>query len=217
MKRESMPTIVGIHHIPRRSSRRRIELDNGETFSLDAGLLTRHGVCVGMWLDPERLEAMRAEDARLRAKAAAFDFVRVRPYARKELAERLRRKGFDREAVEFALDALERVGLLSDEAFAQAFVASRMRRNPKGRFALERELRRRGIDRETIDRTLATLNEGDEREAALRVARKQSARYRTLPEEVARRRMYQFLLRRGFSYEIVVGVLRTIYGSADVD
>ena len=203
-------TITGVHHIPRKSSRRRIDLEDGTSFSMDLGLLTRHGLRVGLVLDDETREAILAEDAKTRAKSTAMDLIRVRPRSRREMLNRLVKKGFDEDAAEHAVQALEGLGYISDEEYASAHIDSRMRGKPKGRFAIRRELREKGIDRTTIDRALTAVSDEDERDAAIRVAQGQLPQYRTLPREVAQRRMYQFLLRRGFSYEHVSTAMREV-------
>jgi regulatory protein len=206
-------TITGVHHIPRKSSRRRIDLHDGTSFSVDLGLLTRRGLRVGMELDGASRKAILAEDAGARAKSTAMDILRTRPRTRKEMLDRLGRKGFDEAASEQAVCALEELGYISDEEYADTYVQSRMRGKPKGRWAMLRELQAKGIDRTTIDRALTAVSDEDERDAALRVARLQVGRYHTLPREVAHRRMYQFLLRRGFAYEHVATALREVMGA----
>jgi regulatory protein len=207
-------TITGVHHIPRKSSRRRIDLEDGTSFSMDLGLLTRHGLRVGLVLDEETRAAIVAEDAKTRAKSTAMDLIRVRPRSRHEMLSRLGRKGFDEDAAEYAVQALEDLGYISDEQYASDHIDSRMRGKPKGRYAMRQELRAKGIDRTTIDRALTAVSDEDERDAAIRVATGQLPQYRTLPRDVAHRRMYQFLLRRGFAYEHVSTAMREVMGAA---
>jgi regulatory protein len=207
-------TITGVHHIPRKSSRRRIDLEDGTSFSMDVGLLTRHGLRVGLALDQETREAIVAEDGKTRAKATAMDLIRVRPRSRRELYNRLVKKGFDEEAAEYAVQTLEDLGYISDEEYASLHIDSRMSSKPKGRWAMQRELRAKGIDRTTIDRALTAVSDEDERDAAIRVAKSQMPQYRTLPPDVAQRRMYQFLLRRGFAYEHVSTAMREVMGAS---
>ena len=203
-------TITGVHHIPRKSSRRRIDLDDGTSFSIDLGLMTRYGLRVGFELEESTREEMTAEDSKTRAKATAMDMLRTRPRSRKEMLDRLARKGFDEEASEGAVQALEALGYISDEEYASTYVQARTGRKPRGRYAIRRELRGKGIDRTTIDRALTAISDEDERDAAIRVARLQMAQYEVLPRDVAQRRMYQFLLRRGFGYEHVSAAMREV-------
>ncbi|MDA1192241.1 MAG: regulatory protein RecX [Candidatus Poribacteria bacterium] len=203
-------TIIGVHHIPRRSNMRQIELAQGDSFGLSVSVVTRHGLRVGMTLTAERLTVLRTEDARVRAKEAALNFLRLRDYAAGEMIERLKRKGFDEDAAAHAVESLKTLGLISDEAVAKEHVRSRLRSKPKGRIALRRELFRKGISRDTIERALITMDDRDERDAALRAARQQLPRYQTLTVEVRHRRLYHFLLRRGFTYETVASVLKEV-------
>jgi len=203
-------TITGVHHIPRKSGRRRIDLDDGTSFSVDIGSLTRHGLRVGFELDEVTRGAILAEDGKTRAKATAMDMLRTRPRSRKEMLDRLARKGFDEEASEGAVQALEDLGYISDEEYASTYVEARTGRKPRGRYAIRRELRGKGIDRTTIDRALTSISDEDEKDAAIRVARMQLPRYEVIPPEVAQRRMYQFLLRRGFGYEHAAAAIREV-------
>ncbi len=205
-------TITDVRHVPRRPSRRVVELDDGETVTLEASLVTRAGLRVGLPVDAGTLAELRVEDARLRAKAAALDMVRSREVSTQQVRTRLRRKGFEDEAIEFAVSSLTKLEYLSDERYAEEFVESRKRRNPRGRYGLQRELEKRGIARETIDRTLMALSQQDEHELAVQAARKQMRVYRTVTEDVARRRLHDFLVRRGFGYDIVRSVVSEVMG-----
>ena len=210
-----MPVVTGIHHLPRKRSRREIELDNGEPFSLDLRIVAQRRIAVGSELTEEQIEEMRQEDEWTRAKATGFDLLRARLYSRKEMIDKLRRKGYSAEAAERAAASIEELGYISDEAYAEAFVDSRLRSKPKGRIALRRELRQKGIDNATIERTLTAVSDEDELEAARKLAEKQMRLYRHMPRETARRRLYQFLLRRGYRYEHVSAVLRETFDGAD--
>ncbi|HID11107.1 MAG TPA: RecX family transcriptional regulator, partial [Candidatus Latescibacteria bacterium] len=107
---------------------------------------------------------------------------------------------------------LEELGLLDDKEFARAWVEERLRLRPRWRRALREELARKGISREVVEEA---LHEGlfgvEEYEVAERLLRGMERRYRNLDPERALRRMQDFLLRRGFTWEIVkkvTGVLR---------
>jgi len=204
--------IRAVHLISRGSTRWRVELSTGESFSVDAGLLTRYDLRVGTVLDPERRAALLADDARIRAKRVAFDLLRLRNHSAHELALHLRRKGFAEDVIEETLASLKALGYVSDEQFAAEWVESRRRNRPRGVLALREELKRKGIDQKTIERTLRAVTAEDEHTLAVELARRQYGRYRTLPRDVARRRLYEFLLRRGFSYELARDVLREVTG-----
>jgi regulatory protein len=130
---------------------------------------------------------------------AAWRLLSVRARSRRELEQRLRRKGFEPDAVERELDRLQELGYLDDAAFAGAWIASRQTgSSPRSTRALTAELRAKGIDAETLQPALAEI---DDRAAATVAAYRQAGRLRSLPYPEFRKRLYAFLQRRGFGYE----------------
>ncbi|HEX9303791.1 MAG TPA: regulatory protein RecX [Thermoanaerobaculia bacterium] len=125
----------------------------------------------------------------------------IRPRGRTEISRALADRGYDRTAVQGAVDRLEREGLLDDLAAARSAVRTRGERY--GTRRLERELRARGFSRETVERALAERDPDREETAlsrALERAWKSNAR---LPSLIRRRRVLDSLARRGFSPEKV--------------
>lgn len=100
------------------------------------------------------------------------------------------------------LERLERIGFVDDEAFARWWVEQRDRHAPRGRMALETELRAKRIPPVVI----AALRDGpdggqpttdDERAAA---ALERHLKGRPLPDDPkALQRLGMFLVRRGFA------------------
>jgi regulatory protein len=72
-----------------------------------------------------------------------------REYAEGELRARLATRDFAPEDIEAAIAGLVSDGLVSDERFAEGFVASRVR-NGKGPVRIRMELKQRGVDMDTI-------------------------------------------------------------------
>lgn len=140
-----------------------------------------------------------------------------RAHSRFELRIVLERRAEDKGAVRRVLRRLTERGLLDDYRFAAAFASYRARVKHFGRYRIARELRRRGVADELIERALAeVLGEIDEGEAVRsRLVRRLRGRKLPLSErDVAR--LYQGLLRAGFSSEIIVRELRRLT-KANVD
>jgi len=86
---------------------------------------------------------------------AAARFLEARSRSVHEVRRRLGSAGYRTELVEGAIERMVELGMLDDEAFAQAWVESRDRARPRGERAIREELRLKGIDRATIDVVLA--------------------------------------------------------------
>ena len=134
-------------------------------------------------------------------KERALRLLAVRSRSRAELQQRLERAGFEPEEVEVAIADLERVGLVDDERFAQELAEHHRRRGDGRRVGLA-ALRVKGVDRSLAERVVEESQPEDEAERAAEVASRRLPRLRGLEPEVRRRRLFDFLLRRGYDFEI---------------
>ena len=83
-----------------------------------------------------------------------------------------------------------------------------MRTNPKGAFLLRRELREKGVEAAIIEKVLSERGGVDEEGLVRELARKKMASMRGLSEEKAKKRLFGFLARRGFRFDMIEGVVR---------
>ncbi len=115
----------------------------------------------------------------------AFRLLSIRSRSREELRKALQIRGHDSAAIAETLDALEKGGLLNEQAALEAFLLDREDRFGKER--LRHELRRRGFPAESIDRALAEISEDDERALAETLFRRRWDELAKLPTRNARR------------------------------
>jgi len=201
----------------KKSSRRNIFLDGQFFCGVDYELVVKFGLRVGLEIDEERLKKLVEEEEIHKAKNYVFDLLMRRSYTQKEMIDKLKRKEFSERAISATIETLKRLGYIKDESYAEDWVESRKRLKPKGRKALREELTKKGIDKGIIDRVVAGIDDEEEREMALRAAQKQAVHYKGLDQKVAKRRLYGFLLRRGFEYRTIGGVVKEVLGDLDED
>lgn len=146
------------------------------------------------------------------AKRVVLDLLASRARTRAELAGALRRHGVDEQVATAALDRLEAVGLVDDEAFAQAYV--QQRRGSRAQLALATELKRLGIDPCQALEVACAGGDDAERDAALAVARARLSSLKGLQPAAATRRLAGALARRGFTPGMVWSVVREVLGEA---
>lgn len=133
------------------------------------------------------------------AKAAAVKLLSYRARTEQHLRERLRGKDLAAEAIEQALDDLERAGYIDDETYARERVDALLRKSKMGRTALTHALIQDGLDRHLAERVVSQRLESEEpADWALEVAMQRMPRLRDLDAETARKRLYGYLCRRGF-------------------
>jgi regulatory protein len=136
--------------------------------------------------------------------------------ARRELSvaecrARLALKEHPQQEIDAAVTRLVETGVLDDRRVARAFVRTAVNVKGRGRLRIQRELQAKGIDRAIAAEALAdALAESDESGTVARAIEKR-LRGRTLPpDRAASARLFQHLLRQGFTPSVVVAELRKL-------
>lgn len=135
---------------------------------------------------------------RLPLHERALGLLAVRQRSRRELRSRLLAAGFEPDAVDEELAALESVGLIDDRAFARSVADQATGRRMQGRRAIAASLAAKGVDRATIEETLVDAGGEAEEERAFALARSRAGRLAGAPPESAARRLTDYLARRGY-------------------
>ena len=133
-----------------------------------------------------------------------------RPRSARELKAGLTERGFSETAVAAALERLAARGLLDDLAAARSAV--RLRGARYGRARVERELKARGLSRETIASAFEAEGGAErERDALRRAFEKLWKAKAHLAPPLRRRRVFDALTRRGFPAERISEIIRSWY------
>jgi len=145
----------------------------------------------------------------LSLRARALRFLAIREHSRLELSRKLRRylgEGEATDALDVLLNDLERDGWLSDQRFADQWVASRSNRFGDAR--IRQELRARGVDADKASPPLkANALENSEHARALELWRRRYGGEAAVDLN-ERARQARFLMQRGFSGEVVSRIVR---------
>jgi regulatory protein len=201
-----VPEITGLRE---RRGRARIWVDGEFWAEIDADVAAERGLREGVALGLEELEEVRVAGERALAMNRALHFLGYRARSRREVRERLQRYGYGEETVEVVVGRLEELGYLDDEEFARAAAREKARRYGPRRVL--GELRRSGVDAElaqgVVDDEFAQRSELEE-------ARSLAARrYNRGGSDAEARRVYGFLMRRGYSAEVCAEVAREYRGA----
>jgi SOS response regulatory protein OraA/RecX len=143
--------------------------------------------------------------------------------ARRELSvEGLRARLLDRdyppEDVQNAIDHLLESGALNDARVARAYARTAARVKGRGRLRVVRELHAMGITRDVAAEAVADVfGDLDERTMIARALQKKLRGKPRISSPAEHARLYQFLMRQGFSPAGVVAALRKLGGRRDVE
>lgn len=207
-----MKKITAIEVQKRTPNRVNIHLDGEFAFGLSR--IVAAWLKVGQELSEEKIEQLQAEEARERAFQQAMLFLSYRDRSESEIRQNLRKHEIPEPIIEQTLERLRQDGLANDHKFARAWVENRSAFRPRSRRLMAMELRQKGIDQQAI----SSATEGMDDEAlAYEAAQKKVARWKDLEWNEFRKKMSDFLGRRGFAYSVVAPVVSRIWNEAHKD
>lgn len=141
------------------------------------------------------------------ARAIALRQLDRAPRTRRQLEQALAKRLVPEEVAGTVLDRLAEVGLIDDEAYAEMLVRSRTVTKGLARRALRAELRAKGCDDDIIASALARLSDADELEMARVLIARRAPRLAGLDSDVRNRRLAGWLMRKGYSSNVIRSVL----------
>jgi len=144
------------------------------------------------------------------ARDFALRYLGYAPRSRKQLRDKLMQNGFLPESIAATMELFEQKGYVDDVAFAASYISSKSRTNSYGKRRIVMGLLQNGVAKEDIVSAYNYVFEDGEAENELdsckralakKISNKDTAAIFNNPKE--KQRIVAFLLRRGFSYEIV--------------
>ncbi len=196
----------------RPAKRLNVFLDGKFYFSLLAEVAAREGLRVGQELSASEIEELAKSDRYHRCLNAASRYLSYRPRSEAEIRQRLQQRGFDNDSNEKVLARLKEQGLIDDLAFALFWKDNRESFKPRSRWLTGMELRRKGLADSIIEQVVGEVDDSD---SAYRAALSRASRLSPSDYEDFRRRIGEYLRRRGFNYEIIKDTVERIWRERD--
>jgi regulatory protein len=207
-----MKKITAIQAQKNRPNRVNIYLDGEFAFGL--ARVVAAWLAVGQELNDEKIEQLLLEDARERAFQQAMLFLSYRARSESEIRQNLRKHEIPEAIVERTIERLRQDGLANDNQFARAWVENRSTFRPRSRRMMTMELRQKGLDDEAVRSAMESV---DDDALAYEAAQKRAARFKGLEWNEFRKKLSDFLARRGFSYSVIAPVVTRIWNEAHTD
>ena len=144
-----------------------------------------------------------------KAKGYVLRLLKLRPRTRLECLQKMAFKQIAPDITLKVIDYLESSGMVDDAAFARLWLQSRLSRY--GMRRLLRELEQKGISREQVVLSgFPGQEDYDEITVARQIARKRCGVYKGINPLKQKKRLSDYLIRRGFSQQTINQVLKDI-------
>jgi regulatory protein len=196
-----MPYVTAIK--PQKNKKRvNIYLDGRFAFGIDLENLVKFKIKEGNFIEESEIEKIigAAESQKIWDKLLRFSA--LRPRSEKEIEDWCKKKNVPKGLRKKYLDKLKHLDLANDLKFARFWVEQRLSFKPKPMSILKQELRQKGVKQETIDEVLSDFKI-DELKQAKNLLEKNRSRWKRLTPDQFKKKASGFLLRKGYSWEIV--------------
>ena len=200
-----MPTITSIK--PQKNKKRvNIYLDERFGFGIDLDNFVKIRLRVEQQLTDEEVSEIVRKAEFQKTFDKLLKFAALRPRSEKEFKVWLKKHKVHASLHEELFNRLKRLDFSNDRRFATWWVEQRTNFRPKPKRILNQELRIKGIKKELIDDVLEDIKI-DEVAMAKRLLEKKKYMWKK-DDLKARKKMSDFLLRRGFSWDLVNKVVK---------
>lgn len=197
--------------VPVTKKKFQVVTDEQLAFVLYRGELSRYRIAEGQELPEERYREIVEEVLKKRAKLRAMHLLTAQDRTEAQLREKLSKDGHPQEVVDCAVEYVSSYHYIDDERYAVNYVRSMQGR--KSRRSVAFELERRGVGREIISRVLEESSGESECTVIEQLVRKRAGEPHKMDDKELRR-IYGFLMRRGYQSQDIGKVLQEYQNQA---
>ena len=205
-----MKTITSLRKQKRNPNRVNVYLD--EHFALGLSTIIASQLKIGQLINEDELAELHSLDEVESAFQQALGFIDYRPRSIQEVQKKLVKKGHDTTIVNIVLSRLIEKNFLDDMDFALRWVESRNATKPRSKFALQHELRQKGISDQTIKLVLENI---DDLEMARKAGKLKAHHLSHYEHKLFVKKLSSHLAYRGFGFGIIREVCDEIWNSIE--
>jgi len=178
-------------------------------FEINEDTLVHYALHKDIRLEEAVIHQIRHHNDLSECTAQAFRYLARRAHLGRELATKLRQKGYPRPLIDDTLALLEEKQLLDDGAFIRMYIREKIKLAHSGPLIIQKKLQEKGADRDIVSEIL-TKEYSEERQTteALTVLRKKFQAVAQLPKLKQKEKLRRALQGKGFFGNVVPHALR---------
>lgn len=204
---------VTLKSVRRIQGRAELQLSTGETVSMPRAMLKERPYRAGMPFDRQEFSRFILERAYPFAMDKAVSLLASRARTEKEICDALHRNAYPDQAIARVMQRLNEAGYINDPEFASNWASARTAKG-LGTRRIRMELRHKGVEDTAIDEVIASIDEDDQFDGALKTARK-AAKGKDMASPADRQKVLAALIRRGFDFSVAKKALQALITRSD--
>ncbi len=155
----------------------------------------------GEEISQEKYDFIQNELIYIQAQDIALHYIAYKMRTEQEVRKKLFEKEYTEYIIERVIHFLIEYHYIDDMNYCKSYIKQRLQCNPKGAYVLKMELKQRGIKQSIIDKAIEN-SDIDELNDAIKLLQKKCL-YLDDIDEKNKKRLFAFLQRRGYSYDII--------------
>lgn len=136
-----------------------------------------------------------------KAKNKAVKYISYQSRTEKEVTEKLKECEYSDDIIFRVIETMKKYNYINDKEYAKNFLTSKLNLKGYGIFKISFDLKQKGISDDIINDIIENT-ELNENKRALEVLEKK-LRGKKISDYKEKQKLYNFLLRRGFSYDVI--------------
>lgn len=185
--------------------RYQVVLDDGSSFPLYAKELAVYGIEENAEVSEQLYETIQQEVLIRRARLKAMHLLETQDRTEYQLRSKLAALSYPEQIIEDALAYVKKFHYVDDLRFAVNYMETRG--SQKSMRQMEQDLLQKGISKSILQEAKEQIELPDE-EQQIRAWLIKKRFYAECADQKETEKMYRFLLRKGYSYSSIMGVLR---------
>ena len=170
-------------------------------------IFLQYNLSKGDSLTEDEVFNLASDDEVVKAKSYALNLLSYRKRSELELKKRLKNKDYSKTSINQVIKILKRIGYVDDREFARLWIRDKQRK-AKGPLQIKIELSKKGVAERIITAEMSNEYPMDkEKEIAREFISKRIKRYDNDSYQKKKRKLFQALERRGFSFDIIHDLL----------
>ncbi len=194
-------------------NRSSVYIDNEFAFGASNVDILFYKLKINEEISQEKLDLILENLVYVKARDKAFKFLGFKARTQKELYNKLLEKEFSEEVSQKIVEEMKSYKYIDDEVYAQNFLKEKMNYKGIGTSRIKFELSQKGISREIIDGLFDESQYYEEQLEKVKELIETKTRRIDLENitDKEKKKVYDFLLRRGYNYNIINEAFKEIF------
>lgn len=195
-----------------------IYVDNEYKFSMSVDSFLSEGLHKGLEITEEDIKAIKNRDGSKLAYIQILTTLNYGMKTEKEMVDKLKEKGYEEEAIEIAITKAKEYKYINDDYYVEMYIKTKAIPSKWGEQKIINNLYKKGININDIKCKLEEIyNNENKYENAFALAEKKLRTIKDTDKNKKKQKLNQFLLSKGYNYEIISLVIKKILEDDDCD